>query len=83
MLPSGAGEVAQVRERDYLNGFGQEITLKGGSAAEANRVEITVAGQAGGRGDALAPMAKPSEAGIKAEIAARFPVSPCRSSRGR
>ena len=73
MLPSGAGEVAQVRERDYLNGFGQEITLKGGSAAEANRVEITVAGQAGGRGDALAPMAKPSEAGIKAEIAARFP----------
>ena len=72
VLPSGAGEIAQVRERAYANGFGQDITLQG-AAKEANRAEITVATQAGGGGRNLAPMAKPTEAGIKAEIAARFP----------
>jgi hypothetical protein len=71
-LPSGAGAVAQVRERAYANGFGQDIALQGVAAMDANRVEITVATQAGG-GRNLAPMAKPTEAGIKAEIAARFP----------
>lgn len=72
-LPAGAGDVAHVRERSYANGFGQEITLRGGSAAKgANRVEITVADPTRSGRD-LAPMAKPSEAGIKAEIAARFP----------
>ena len=75
MLPSAAGEVAQVRERSFSNGFGQAVQLQGeGSAKDVNRVEITVATLKGeGAGHNRAPMAKPSEAGIKAEIAARFP----------
>lgn len=75
MLPSGAGAIAQVRERAYQNGFGQEIAFRDGGKG-LNRVEITVAAQAGSAGPNPAPMAKPSEAGVKAEIAARFPGVP-------
>jgi len=61
-----------VRQRSYANGFGQEITLRGGAGKGTNGVEITVADGTRG-GPALAPLAKPTQAGIKAEIAARFP----------
>ncbi len=69
-LPVGAGSIARVRERHYSNGITQEIVLTGGAHGE-NRLDIAVQKSSGGR-EAAVPMGKPTEGGIKGEIAGRF-----------
>ena len=74
-LPSGAGQIVSVRERRYVNGASQQIILDGESVkGMENRIDISVQTQAeGGRGDIYVPISPPSESGINAEIADRFP----------
>jgi hypothetical protein len=71
-LPYGAGSIARVRERHYANGVTQEIVLSGGTHGE-NRIDIAVQKSTGRAREALVPMGKPTEGGIKGEIAGRFP----------
>ncbi len=65
----GAGPVADVAQNSYRDGYAQRITFRGDPRGVA---EVSVRSGEGGSGPALA-MAKPSRAGITAELRARFP----------
>jgi hypothetical protein len=72
ILPEGAGAVTAVREQNYSNGAGQQITLgaEGRNLGE-NRVDISVQT---GPAQTLngVPIWKPSESGVKSEILNRM-----------
>jgi hypothetical protein len=71
-LPGAAGRIARVRERRFVNGAAQEITLAEGDID--NRLEIAVGSEPEDIATTLAvPMAKPTEDGIRLELAERFP----------
>jgi hypothetical protein len=67
----GAGPVADVAQTPFRDGFAQRITFRGDPRGVAE-VSVRNGGTGGGFGSALA-LAKPSRAGIAAELRARFP----------
>jgi hypothetical protein len=67
-----AGPILQVRERDTSNGFHQDMVLAWAKEGHSeNRIEIDVITKPNQKG-----VGKPTEAGIRAEILARFPSVP-------
>lgn len=74
-LPSAAGSVKDVREKQYINGTRQEILLKGfpGTPGQ-NVIDVSVrTDSSSNNGDRFLSIGKPSEAGIRSEILGRFP----------
>lgn len=69
LLPPGAGRVEAVSERRLGDDLAQEIVLAGRGSTGRNRIAVAVRqNPAGGLGPG-----KPSEAGIRSEIATAFP----------
>ena len=67
-----AGPVLQVRERDTVNGFHQDLVLAWAKEGHPeNRIEIDVITKPNQKG-----VGKPTEAGIRSEILSRFPGVP-------
>lgn len=75
VLAPEAGAVERVGERRIRGGIVQEIALAAdGAAGRGNRIDVTLmTGEAGSLDDEPSGPAKPSEAGIRAELKARFP----------
>lgn len=71
-ISAEAGPILQVRERDTMNGFHQDLVLAWAKEGHPeNRIEIDVITKPNQKG-----VGKPTEAGIRREILSRFPGIP-------
>ncbi len=67
----GAGRIADVSQTRFRDGFAQRVAYAG---APQNYAEISLrTGEGGDRFGASVPMSKPTQFGIAAELASRFP----------
>ena len=73
-MPEDAGEVASVRGHSYVDGFRQDIILKGGAVRGVEN-GITVLARTSSQQtlDERVPLFKPTEAAIRSEIGRAFP----------
>ncbi|MCW2285479.1 hypothetical protein M2323_003378 [Rhodoblastus acidophilus] len=72
-LPDAAGAIKAVRERHYPNGYGQDIVLASDAPGGASHIAVSIQNGPASASTEKAPVWKPGEAGIKAELAREFP----------